>query len=346
LISFLLPISIIWNIKINNLNVLKRFANHHALKESMEYFLLKKSVADEQRARLVGWAVESKIGGLAKAVNKFVHSSSRQLHMSSKKYIVSFNKFPLPPMIINTLGEYSINIDGRIVKFKRRKAKLLFSFLLTNYPHPIHEEKLIDMCFTGKSIRRPISNIRTIVSSIRKSLLCDSDGSDSYLEYADNMYSLKIPEQSKIDFMEIGKLHRRLMDSKQRVLTYSADDIQRIKSVLDLYKGDFLPEYRFEEFAAIAGEKIRNKYFGLLILLLEYLFENEDYAIAEKFVMEGLERDPIWTDGIRLAIKLFHRSGQSIKAMKLYRNYKRYLNEELGIEPSKEIQRLYERTIA
>jgi two-component SAPR family response regulator len=248
-------------------------------------------------------------------------------------------------MVINTLGDYSINTDGRIISFSRKKSRLLFSILLANHPNPIHEEELIDVLLSGKQINNPKSNIRTIASSARKSLLQGSEGSTSYLEYSNNMYSLKIPKHSQIDFMEIDELSQRIIDNRLSAKTISENDVQTMKAVLDLYQGDFLPEYRFEEFSAIVRERTKNQYLHMLSLLLEYLLHIRNYTLAEKYVLDGLDRDPFWDDGIKLAIRLFHKSGKSIKAIKLYKEYERRLDEELGVEPSKEIQTLHEKTL-
>ncbi len=345
LAAHIITSALYWGIKISHGDELMRFCSRRDLSIALSGLLQRESATESQQARLVEWAARHKIVGLSQAVAPLQKSRDQQLARSAAHYVETEADFPLLPLYVGTLGPLSVNVDGRSVEFERKKSKLLFAVLLANHPGAVHEEALLDTLLAGKQVRRPLANIRTIASSLRNSLQGAVKSSSQYIEYEDGMYRLNLPKSSFVDVAELDSLYRIATGAALAPGEVKEEDARRITDVLDLYREDFLPEYRYEAFATEVRERVRAQYLQLSAFAVEYLIDKKKYQLAEKYLLAGLEREPIWTDGIELAIRLFKLCGQTIKGIKAYQKYVKNLKQELDVGPSKKLQELFQSSL-
>lgn len=346
LAAFIVGAAVAWEIELHRSEDLANISSRRDLKEVIVSLLQREPTTEKQKQLLLVWGLKHQIGGLAGTAREFSRSDRAPLQRAAETYLEHEPEFPLPPLAITTFGGLSVSVDGSRVDFARKKSRLLFAVLLAKHPLPLHEEALLDILLSGKRVRRPLANIRTIASSLRHSLQGSTKSSTHYIEYGDGMYRLQLPDSSAVDFMEIASTYNRVSAAGVRPHKMTEEELRPIRDVLDLYTRDFLPEYRFEEFAATVRERVRAQYLELLALTVESLMHNRNYVAAERYVLAGLSHEPIWSDGIELAIRLFQKSGQTIKGIRVYQKYVKDLKEELQVEPSKMLQEQFSSILA
>jgi DNA-binding SARP family transcriptional activator len=250
----------------------------------------------------------------------------------------------LPPLQVSTLGRFVVFVDGREVTFRRAKSKQLFAWLLLEFPRKLHEEIIMDHFWRDSTAEKSRQNLQKTVSSLRKSLERACPVSPrSYVELDSNLYSIHVPAASRVDFLTFERSYDSLRSGGNGEFDFSKARDREIRSALDLCGGSLLPEMRFEEFAVGRREELNHKYFHLLENYVSELLRKESLEVAETYIVSGLRTDPLWEDGVRLAMELYSRTQRTLHAMRAYRNYEARLKAELDIEPGLDLQEMFER---
>jgi DNA-binding SARP family transcriptional activator len=95
---------------------------------------------------------------------------------------------------------------------------------------------------------------------------------------------------------------------------------------------------QYEDFAISRRQQVERRYFDLLEHYIGKLIEKNSYQIAETYLKRGLDADPLWTNGVRLALDLYTRSERTLYAIKAYRAYEAELAEKLNLTPEQDIR--------
>ncbi len=117
-------------------------------------------------------------------------------------------------------------------------------------------------------------------------------------------------------------------------------DPERYRSAVDLYRDGLLPEDRYEEWADGPREELRSEYLSALeefARLLEAGGELDDAAAVARRLIAS---DPLREDSHATLIRLHALAGRRAEALQAYEQLRRLLDDELGVEPSAETQRL------
>lgn len=101
---------------------------------------------------------------------------------------------------------------------------------------------------------------------------------------------------------------------------------------VDVYTGDLL-EGRYTDWVIEARERLLGRYLGALSRLLGWYFDRGDFEATVVTGTRLLERDPLREDVHRVVIRSYGRLGARSRAIEQYRQCRKVLATELGLEP-------------
>jgi DNA-binding SARP family transcriptional activator len=219
---------------------------------------------------------------------------------------------------IRLLGPLEVDVSGRRLDLRRQKQRALLALLALHAGEVVSTDRLVDDLWGERPPKSAVGSLQNLVSELRKAL-----GADVLVTRAPG-YVLEV-DRAQVDAHRFERL---------------AQDRATLREALGLWRGPALADLAFEPFAQ--GEIARLE--ELRAAAKEDLFDAElelgrhgaIVAELEAFVAEHPLRE---RPRAQLMLALY-RSGRQADALEAYRSARETLVEELGIDPSPELQQL------
>ena len=118
------------------------------------------------------------------------------------------------------------------------------------------------------------------------------------------------------------------------------------RSADELYRGDLLPEDRFEVWAEAPREALRERRLGMLIEYAEVLSERREYSEVVEVVGAVTAADPFHEGAYRLLMTALAAVGRRYEALAAFDRLRESLTQELAADPELATRRLYRDLLA
>ncbi|MGC9523864.1 MAG: BTAD domain-containing putative transcriptional regulator, partial [Anaerolineae bacterium] len=122
-----------------------------------------------------------------------------------------------------------------------------------------------------------------------------------------------------------------------------ADAIAAYEEARRLYRGDFLEEERYVDWALGERERLLERYLTLLTELAEAYAQQGRYRRAIALYQRVLDRDPYREAVFTRLMLTYAHAGEQTQALRAFERCRRLLIEEMGVEPLPATQALAER---
>ena len=240
---------------------------------------------------------------------------------------------------IKTLGRFEVLIDGVPIpedRWPRRRTKELLKVLLTDPGRPFTFEQLVDALLPESDVATAIKNIHARASELRRVLeprllrgrdsKCIVNAGEGYAFAPKCGYRLDTEEfDSGLD-----AAHKLAADGQW------AKAIERFEDALTVYRGDFLPEDRYADWAEHTRSRLRNAYLEALSTQASCYAELGRHRQAIASCQRLLQFEPFRENAIRQLMTYQNEAGYHAQALKSFREGERALREHLDVEPSAE----------
>jgi DNA-binding SARP family transcriptional activator/tetratricopeptide (TPR) repeat protein len=234
-------------------------------------------------------------------------------------------------MEFRILGPLEAVDEGRPVELPRRLSRALLAYLLLHANEPVSSDRLIDELWGAGAPKTATASLQNYVSRLRKALGAET------IQLEPAGYVLRV-DPERFDLARFDRLVEEAQGApaKQRA--------ELLRAALSLWRGGPLEDLAFEEFAqeeiALLAERRLAAIEARIEADLELgrgaeLVDELEALIAEHPLRERLRA--------QLMIALY-RAGRQGDALAAYRDARRALDVELGLEPSEEL-RVLERKI-
>ncbi len=227
-----------------------------------------------------------------------------------------------------------------IEKWKSKKALTLFKYLSSHPGKRIPKDSIIELLWSDSCPERSTHNLHTTIYNLRRSLFPTAKkGTDqSVICYNNGLYWFNAPDGYHTDLEEFESLAHKSIQLKQSDPKVALDlSLQALR----LYRGDFLEEDMYEDWAESIRNNFRERFVDLIIRTAELLVLCEkDYKQAIQICRNALAYDPTREQFHRAIIKYLLMEGRNVDAMQQYKECERILDEEVGLEPSEETNHL------
>lgn len=238
---------------------------------------------------------------------------------------------------VQTLGQFAIWRDGVKIADKtwgRDKTVQLFQYLVSNrHRNALHRENIMDSLWEDGDDR----DFKVAMHGINKVLEPNrpSRTAPNFVIRQGISYLLDL-EQIWID---VEALEKYVILGNEAYGTDISIAKEAYKHAIDIYHGIYLPNRVFEDWSSEEREKIQVLILGAYITLAEILVQ-ENPLESIRLTQNALAIDPTWEDAYRLQMQAYLIKGNRPQAIKTYQQCTAVLEEEYGIEPLPETQKL------
>jgi DNA-binding SARP family transcriptional activator/class 3 adenylate cyclase len=237
-------------------------------------------------------------------------------------------------MEVRLLGRLEVVQDGRQVAPQRTKQRALVAMLCLHANEVVRAERLIDALWgdappptAAKALQGHVSAVRKLVGAER-------------IETAEGGYLLRV-YSGELDVERFETLideARGIADPEQR----SA----RLLEALQLWRGEPLAEFRNDDFAASEAARLEELRLSAVEERLEAELQGgrHDEALPQ---LEGLVAANQLRERLRaLHMLALYRAGRQADALRAYQEARRFLADELGLDPGPALQTLERQILA
>jgi DNA-binding SARP family transcriptional activator len=224
------------------------------------------------------------------------------------------------------LGGFRTTVDGSAVadrSWRRNKAKAVVKLLALASGHRLHREQLMDVLWPDLAPEAAAGNLRKAVYFARQAL------APEHLRVHGEMLGLEAP--------------RLWIDVDAFEAAAEAGDL---RSAVELYGGDLLPEDRFEPWTEERREQLHAWFARRLLERARELEAVGDVHAAVAALERLAAVDPLSEEAAIGVIRAHALAGQRHLALRWYRQLEGRLAGELGVEPGAEARRLREEIAA
>jgi DNA-binding SARP family transcriptional activator len=234
-------------------------------------------------------------------------------------------------MEFRILGPLEVRDEGREVSLGGPRPRALLTVLLLHPNQVVSADRLIEEIWGKDSRSRSSAALRVNIARLRQALPRD------VVATRPPGYVLRVdPEELDLHRFE------RLVDEARSLRDRGrpADAAQRLRDALSLWRGPPLADFAYEGFAEAAIARLEEIRLAAVELRIDadLALGRHDELVGEleSLVVEHPLRERLR----RYLMTALYRSGRQAEALGIYQDARRALVEELGIDPSPELQDL------
>src|SRR5215211_2145968 len=241
-------------------------------------------------------------------------------------------------MDFRILGPLEVYDGDRPLRLAGARQRALLALLLLHANEVVSRDRLIDELWGADGGRDASKALQVAVSRLRRALGCDS-GADQVLITRRPGYELRV-EPGGLDLERF----ERLSDEGRAAL--EAGDARLasalLRQALELWRGPPLADIAYESFAQAEIQRVEELRMRTLEdrLGADLELARHEEVIAELHSLVALH--PLRERLRARLILALYRAGRQAEALEAYRDGRRTLVEELGIEPGRELHALEE----
>jgi DNA-binding SARP family transcriptional activator len=221
---------------------------------------------------------------------------------------------------LRLLGGFHLSVDGQRVHLPRAEQRLLACLALAE--RPAARSRLAGRLWPDTAEPRAMARLRTALWRLRQPGRLLLDGSSDEIELGGSV---------AVDVRDLTELARRFLDAP-----FEAND-DRLAELTDA--GELLPEWD-DDWVAPHRERFRQIRLHALEQLGVRLAEEGRYGRAVEVSLAVVADDPMRESAQRVLINIYLAEGNVHEAVARYRAYREIMREELGLEPSPQMEAL------
>jgi DNA-binding SARP family transcriptional activator len=244
-------------------------------------------------------------------------------------------------LTVHLFGKFSIGSDRpEPITLPGGKTQELFFYLML-HRHQLHSREAIAAllwpeCSTVKSrknLRQALWQLQSALARFTKNAKCEllTIDAESIRMNGDKSMTVDVSIFERAYEEVCGNTGKSLEASQAKVL----------QRAVELYRGDLL-EGCYEDWCLVERERLQNWYLIMLEKLICYSRMVHEYPRAVEYAETILRLDRAHERTYRQLMRTFYESGNRTAALRQYDRCKSALEEELGVEPSQQTQKLCE----
>lgn len=246
-------------------------------------------------------------------------------------------------------GQFRLFCQGKPIKeamWRRSKVRVLLKWFLLNPGKLCSADEFIELFWPDIPLETAASNLHVTIHCLRH-LLEPSLGPRAMSRYirrqSNKFYWFEMDETWWTDLTEVQQLFEtaRMFDARK-------DDVRAsfyYRKIVSYCSLGLLPEDEAEEWLRPYRQRYEHIYIQVLVRLIQIYQQRNELDEVLEYAYLALSLDPYCEPAVKAIIDAYVKQGNTTKAMHRLDNFRLFLQEELGIEPSKEIHSLQTKII-
>lgn len=243
---------------------------------------------------------------------------------------------------IQTLGGFRVwrdDVEIDSIAWGREKALHLFQFLVTERSRSIHKEQIIDSLWPHLDLETGDRDFKVALNAINQALEPERKprAEPRFVRRLGLAYGLALEETwvdaDAFEAIVTAGNKARPKDAQTAIECYQA--------AVALYKGDYIPERRYEDWTSAERERLQALALGTMTTLADLSLGHNPLE-SIRLTQRVLILDPVWEEAYRVQMKAYLAQGNRPLALRTYQQCVEALEREFAIEPLPETQALYE----
>ena len=233
---------------------------------------------------------------------------------------------------IRLLGGFEVTVDGRPVAasaWRLRKAKTLVKLLALAHGHRLHRDALVAVLWPDRDGASAANNLHQVLYVARRALSGTSDG---LCRLRDDVVLLSDGTMPWLDVDAFDAASRR---------AHRTRDPGDYRAAAELYRGELLPEDRFEDWTEGPREALRERHLALLVELAEVLSGRGEHAQVVDVAAAVTAADPYHEGAHRTLMAALAASGRRYEALAVFDRLREALDGRFAADPEPATRRLY-----
>jgi predicted ATPase/DNA-binding SARP family transcriptional activator len=236
---------------------------------------------------------------------------------------------------IAILGSVEPRINGDVVGVPVGKQRALLTLLAVRAPHSVSAESAAEALWPHAAPGEAMSSLQVTVSRLRRSL----GAAGSAVETVASGYCLAVEP----DAIDARRFETLLGEARAARVEGDAATARRLlDDALGLWRGPALADVGFESFAQGEIARLEELRVAALEERIDARLSEGEHALVVAELEQLSAEHPSRERLVGLLMLALYRCGRQTDALEVYTRGRRRLDEELGLEPSPELQRLQE----
>ncbi|MCF0132930.1 MAG: hypothetical protein HUJ72_03585, partial [Blautia sp.] len=238
---------------------------------------------------------------------------------------------------IQTLGQFAISCNNVAINIKRSASIRLLLLLIVNQGRWINKDYIIDQLFPDSTASSGINNFNVALSVLRKAL----DAAISS-QAKDSSCILREKDRYQLD-LDLVSLDLRDFEQQYMNLKKSgSEDFIKWLDLYGLYCGEFLPEFPYESFLEMDRERFSYYRKDTLLTIARLYAGQDDIENAWLYYDQAMTADPYDEDQYYETLEVLLDHDAVSLARVTEKRMRKYLEDELGIPCSNQIQSMFD----
>jgi DNA-binding SARP family transcriptional activator/CheY-like chemotaxis protein len=250
-----------------------------------------------------------------------------------------------PEFRIQTFSRFRLWRDGQVIEvWERPQAEVLVKLLLVRRAQggrAVTTDELITRLWPDSDEARGRKKLLPLISNARHTLEPDIEPRDSnFVLRSGSGYFFDLSGRVSWDLVEFrNHLKEGRHYFRQEAWPQAIAELEQGRA---LYKGDFLAEDRYADWAIAVRHDVANDYRDLLVYLADAYAANGRYPEAIAACEDALRKDPLLESVYRRLMRFHACQGDKAQALKVYRDCLKLFEELFEESPTPTTRRLYE----
>jgi DNA-binding SARP family transcriptional activator len=244
---------------------------------------------------------------------------------------------------ITCLGGFSVQRGSTLIKdseWKSKRSKALIKLLVAQDGQKVPRDIIIETLWPGPSSESNRQTLNSMLHRVRKLLEQDAgpEKSDSCILQEGNLIGLN----NDTVWTDVGEFLSRIETAvRMKHGNERKKSVEEYEKAFTLYRGDFLAEDLYEDWAGEARDRLRLVCFKALEDAAEISDSLGDKSKAALLYEKLFHADPCSEKACCWLMSWHLAAGQRSEAIRTYERCQRALSKELDVEPDARTKTLY-----
>ncbi|HEX2913741.1 MAG TPA: BTAD domain-containing putative transcriptional regulator [Chloroflexia bacterium] len=236
---------------------------------------------------------------------------------------------------IQLMGDFRVRVGEVVIpdeQWQLRKAAAIVKLLALAKNHCLLKEYLVETLWPGVSPAAAASNFRYALHKARKALIAVSPDHHQYLRSDQDRLFLAVEGPVRVDV--------EVFEAALAAAQVSADP-QSYRVALTLYTGPLLPQDLYEDWTEPHRAQLRQAFTNASLELSKLYEKRSEFQLAITALERLAAEEPLQEEITFRLMRLYAAIGQPGFAIEKYQKLAEALREELDLEPSESLNKLY-----